>query len=296
MSDRTKAIIGLIFTSACYSVGIIAVRMMSKGLEDFTQVYLRIFLGIIIGVIVFNKSIRYKKVFTLPKKDLLTIVLMGVAGYALAVYFITVGSLKAKMVNVSIIFSTVPFWTYLYSAIFLKKRIQILPVILILVSFLGISIIATKSIIPKYQSFTIGEMYVLASAACFGIYYIGRKFLSDYLNNNELTITVMFFAFIGSLFFSFILNEKLLISNLFNFQVLIGLGISAISNVLTTKIEMFSFKKLNTVFGSQLLLFENLFSLILGYIFYHENILPPEIVGSILVIISVFFANKVIND
>lgn len=270
--------------------------MMSKGLEDFTQVYLRIFLGIIIGVIVFNKSIRYKKVFTLPKKDLLTIVLMGVAGYALAVYFITVGSLKAKMVNVSITFSTVPFWTYLYSVIFLKKRIRIVPVVLILISFLGISIISTKSIIPKYQSFTIGEMYVLASAACFGIYYIGRKFLSDYLNNNELTITVMFFAFIGSLFFSFILKEKLLISNLLNFQVLIGLGISAVSNVLTTKIEMFSFKKLNTVFGSQLLLFENLFSLILGFIVYHEKILPPEIVGSIIVIISVFFANKVIKD
>src|SRR3982751_3889062 len=114
LSKTNLAIISLCFVAFCYSLLTVVARFMSTGEQPFTQVYIRIGLAVVLGLVLFRKDINFKRLLRLPKKDWLLLTIMGTAGYGLAVDFVTLGSLHTKLLNVAVISSTVPFFVFLY--------------------------------------------------------------------------------------------------------------------------------------------------------------------------------------
>ncbi|HVX93077.1 MAG TPA: DMT family transporter, partial [Candidatus Dojkabacteria bacterium] len=212
------------------------------------------------------------------------------------VYFITQGALQTKLVNVSIIYSTIVFFSYLYSIVLLKNKVSIKLIGLILLSFLGTAFIAANSFFPTIGKLGVGDLYVLLSAATMAAYSVGRQMLSKDLNNQEITIVTMLIAGVSGIILAIISGEHLNISSLFNYEVLIGLAIGIFFNIVSTFLGNYSFEHLDVVVGNQLLLTESIFSIVIGYILYHEILTVPEVVGAIIVIISVIFGIKLINN
>lgn len=282
----------LVIVSAAYPLLSIGSRLLSEGFQPMTQVYMRILLATVALAIVFRKKIRIAHIARTPVRDRWVLLTMGTIGYSVAVYFVTLGALNAKLVNVAIIFASVPFFSYLYAFFFLKKPFDLKLTGLLLVSLIGISFVATKSFVPRFETFGIGEWFTLLATATMAWFFVGRKLLSKHLNTEEITVTVMAIAAVSGFILAIIRMETFSVSAFANPHVLLGLAIGGLMNVLVNPIEIYAFEHLDAVFGSQILLLENVFALMLGYLLYAETVSVPEIIGGLIIIISVYIANR----
>ncbi len=294
MNTKSKAVISLAIVAFGYVLLNIAARLMNEGLEPMTQVYLRIGIGFVLSLLIFKKKLSWKNIYSTSKKDWLILGIMGTVAYSIAVYFITIGAIKASLLNVSIIYSTIGFFVYFYSLLFLKSKFDPKSLFLVFTTFIGLVFISGKSFVPKLDGFGIGEIYVLVSAALMGGFSIGRKLLSKQLNNQEITTVVMLIAFISGLLIAIVKGESFPTVAAFTVPVIVGLLIGAVLNILVNYLENYAFEHIDVVLGNQILLIESLFSLVIGVLFYKEIISFPEVVGALTILISVYWSNKIL--
>lgn len=293
---RTLAIGALVVTAAGYSLLAVSTRLLAQGFQPMTQVYMRVALGTLIVALIMRRQLRWEALRSISAKDAWILFSMGTIGFSIAVYFVTMGALNAKLVNVSIIFASVPFFSYLYAYVFLKKAINQKLIGLLVASLFGIAIVSTKSFIPRPETFGTGEWFTLLATATMAWFYVARKVLSTHLNTAEITVMVMVIASISAYIFAYFRGESFALSAFTNPHVLLGLAIGGSMNALVNPIELFAFKHLDAVTGSQILLLETIFSLLLGYLLYREFITLPEVVGGLIVIGSVAVANMLSVD
>lgn len=291
-SLHSRAIAALVTTALGYSFLNVGSRFLAEGFPPMTQVYMRISLATLVLTALFWKRLRWKHMLSMSTKDAAVIISMGTIGFSICVYFITLAVLTTKLVSVTMVYASVPFFSYLYAKLFLKKPFDGRLVSLLLLSLVGISFLATKSFTPALSHFGKGEWYALIATATAAWFYVGRKLLSDRLNTQEITVSVMIIASLSAIIFALMRGESFSLAAFTNPIVLVGLAIGVGMNALVNPIEIFAFKHLDAVLGSQILLLDNVFSLILGYILYSETIGLPEFVGGAIVIASVYLANK----
>jgi drug/metabolite transporter (DMT)-like permease len=296
LSTQNKAVIGLCVVSLCFVLLAIGVRLMSEGFGPFTQVYLRIGGAFLLAISLFHKQIHFSKIKKISKKDWLLLVIMGTIGYGLAVMFVTLAVLNTTLLNTAIISSTVPFFALLYLFLINKKSIKPILLLFLLISFIGVYIITTKSFSLTINNFGIGELYALLFAAGSGAFVVSRKFLSKNLSNIEITVTIIFIAFLSSFMGAMLMGEKLEISGFTKPLALLGLVSGIIFNITTTQLQNFSFEHINPVTGSQLLLLQNIFAPILGFFLFQETVLPIEFFGAALILFGVFGYYKKAKD
>jgi drug/metabolite transporter (DMT)-like permease len=293
ITPRQLSIGFLVIVAAAYTLLSVGSRLLSEGFPPMTQVYMRIGIAVVALGILFRKKLRPAHILRTPPHDLLILFTMGTIGYSIAVYFVTLGALNAKLVNVAVIFASVPFFSYLYSFIFLKKPFQAKLSLLLLGSLVGIGLVATKSLLPRLEAFGSGEFFTLIATATMAWFFVGRKLLSSYLNTEEITIMVMGIAAISGYILAVLRGETFSLTAFHNPHVLTGLAIGGLMNVIVNPIEIYAFKHLDAVFGSQILLLENIFALLLGFALYGEVITLPEILGGLIVVGCVAMANKI---
>lgn len=291
MTVKTKAIIALLFVSLSYTLLGVGARMMGEGFGPLTQVYVRVAVGALLAILLFSRKIRWQNILNTPRKDYVGLILMGAVGYGLSVYFITEGVLRTTLLTVSVIYSTFPFFTYLYSALVFKRKLDWRLVGLIVISFWGVMMIAGRTVLPKFDALSIVALYVALSAATGAWYVIGRKLISNHLKQEELTVVIMTIATITILSGALITGEGMSWNAFSMLPVLIGLAIGAVLNLVSTYLDNFAFKILDEVFASQLLLSENIFAIFIGVVLYHERVYPIELLGALIICGSVFFSN-----
>jgi drug/metabolite transporter (DMT)-like permease len=294
-SKKKLAVIGLIVAAFGYSILGVNSRLLSQGFDSMTQVYVRISVGFLLSLFAFRKDIKIKKIRKISKSDLFWLLMMGVVGYSVGVWMITIAVLNSKLVNASAIFATTPFAVYLYSFFLLKEKINPKLIFLLSLAIYGVIIISSKSFIPTFAEFGKGEIFAVLSVITTGWWSVGRKMLSNKLNNKEITVIVMFIAAVSGIIIAMIKGEPLPIQSFTMTPVLIGIAIGAILNFALTFLENFSFQHISAVIGSQILMTSVGFSLILGLIFYQEAISIPELIGVIIIFFSVHQANKLIK-
>lgn len=293
--NRNLAVGALVVNSACYIFLAVATRLLSQGFQPLTQVYLRIGLGFLIACLIFRKEIRIPAIRTLKAKDFLPLLLMGVVGYSVAVYFITLAVLNTKLVNIAVINSAIPFFTFIYSYVVFGKSSKRTSLPLVIITVFGVLMVSTKSYIPILSQFGKGEFFALLSTATSAWFFVGRKMVTKKLNNSEILLIVMCIACVSTILLSLLMHEKLILTNIFNGYIALGLLLGGVLNVVANKLEIFAFHHIDATLGSQILMLENVFALIFGYLFYKEVIIMPEIIGGLLILGSVYMSNKQAN-
>lgn len=295
-SKKRLAILALVIVALGYVFLNVAVRLMGNGFGPITQTYMRLGGGTLISAFILRKNIRWRKLLSAPKKDYLILFIMGTIGYSVGVYFITLGALQTPFLNISVIQATMPFIVMIYAAIVLREKLQKKLFLFLLISFLGVAIVSTNSFIPVLRNFSMGDLFVLLAAASWGWYSICRKLVSPFLNNSEITIIIMPIAFLSALLFAIFAREPFSVTSLFNPEVLLGLLLGSGLNLVSAQFENFGFQQLEVVAASQILLLENFFAPFLGYLFYHELVSFPEVVGALLIVSGVYLANKFMKN
>lgn len=293
VSTRHLSIGFLIIVAASYTFLSIGSRLLAEGFQPMTQVYMRIAIATIVLIGTFRKQLRWNRLRSIASKDLWILFTMGTLGYSIAVYFATLGALNAKLINVAIIFASVPFFSYIYAMLFLKKQFDVKLTALLSISLLGISFVATKSFIPKLETFGTGEWFTLLATATMAWFFVGRKLLSKHLNTQEITVTVMAIAAASGFILALLRKETFSLTAFTNPHVILGLFIGGVMNVIVNPIEIYAFDHLDPVYGSQILLLENVFALLFGYLIYAETVSVPEMIGGAIIVICVYIANRI---
>ncbi|MBI5151646.1 MAG: DMT family transporter [Candidatus Pacebacteria bacterium] len=292
MVNKTRAMVMLMISALCYALLNVVARLLNLGFEPMTQTYLRIFLGAVVVGMIFSRKIRWSRLSHIPKQDWIYLTIIGVLGYGLMVYFISMGAIRAKLLNVAVVYATITMFTYLYSLIFFRKKFRWSIMIILFISLFGVAVLASKSYIPQLDHFGIGELFVLISAAMGAWYAVARKKLSTYLNNAEISFIVMSIASIATFLLALISGESFSFSSFSIPGVFIGLLLGATLNIISTYAENYAFQHIDAVVGNQMLLSENIFALVLGLTLYKEVVTPPELVGAVIIVGSVYVMNR----
>lgn len=290
--NQRLAVWALIAVAVGYALLNLAIRLMADAFEPLTQTYLRIFLGLFIALVIFRNKLRPRVIKKLPRRDWLVLLLMGVVGYSVGVGLITLGAINAKLVNVSVLTSTIPFFVAIYSYFALRKKVSRQMLILLMLSFVGAAMVATKAFPPVIDSLGFGEVCILLASAAFAWYSVGRKLLSDRLNNYEISVLTMAIAAVSALIFALVAGESLNLAGFLDPMVLLGLAIGAGFNIIASMFENFAFQHINAVAGSQLLLIENAVAPLFGYFFYSELVGGFELLGAAIIIVSVLMVSR----
>ena len=293
ISSRTVSILSLVGVSLGYGLLSVAARWLGTTFGLYTQVYLRIFMAMVVTIAIFPKSIRWRKIAALSFRDWLILLMMGVVGYGFMVYAITKGALITSLLNVSVLFSTVPIFVYLLGVIFLRRELRYLILILLSISIWGIGVLSSGQLLPSLSHFGVGDWWVLLSALFEAIWYLGIRLMENKLNSREMTVIAQLIATITLFILAIKSGESFpVLSNFYSWQVLLGLLVGVVMNVLAPLVTIYAFKHLDEVFATQLFLSENIFALFVGYFFYGETIGFISLLGAGVVVASVYTMNK----
>jgi len=287
-TEYQKGVLALIFLALVFaSMGLFA-RYLATGFLLFQQVYLRMLAAFIVGYVVFRKQISIGKFRKLPLREWLIILFRAVSYSLFGIILFTQAIIIAKYSNVSFI-GSLPM-TAILGFILLREKLSFRKLALVLFAFVGVFLISVKEY-SNILNWGKGEILTFISTVFFSLSYIARKWQSDLLNNEELTTANFLVAFLVVFILSILKGDGLPISG-WNWGLLlavIGVGIFNISNVFLTN---YGFQRVEVVLASNILTLESVFAVILGFLFYREIPLPKELLGGLIITLSVIGTNR----
>src|SRR3989339_185910 len=204
LSEKQKGIISLVLLALVFSSMGIFARYMKTSFTLFQQVYLRVGMAFLLGTILFNRKINFKKFLILPIHEWLVLIFRALTLYLFGVSLFTYGILNAKYSNVSFI-SALPL-TAVFGFILLKEKFSYQKLLYVFLAFLGVIFISASDFNNVFN-WGKGELVTLISVVFFSLSYISRKWHSKILNNYEITTLIFFISLISILFTSISLKE-----------------------------------------------------------------------------------------
>ena len=124
-----------------------------------------------------------------------------------------------------------------------------------------------------------------------GWVYIARKWQSDLLNNKELTVINFLVAFLAVFVVSVIKGDGLPLTG-WHWGLLLAVVGAGIFNIMNVFLTNYGFQKIEAVLASNLLTLESVFAVFFGFLFYKETPFVKELLGGVVIVLSVIGMNK----
>ncbi|MBK6977023.1 MAG: EamA family transporter [Cytophagaceae bacterium] len=224
-------------------------------------------------------------------KDFGIIALLSLLGYYWASWFDFRGLQYISAGLERIILFSYPTLVIIFSSIFLGKKISRNGVIALVITYLGIAIIALDPKILSSKNFALGAGLVLISSVTYALYLtFGGEMIKKYGSINFNTLAMIFSSVYVIIHFKAFTNVA--IFELPDGVYLYGLALAIVSTVIPTFLVMEGIKLLGAGLGSIVGSIGPVATVILGYIFLGETLSLQEILGSVLVLIGVLIIGK----
>jgi len=283
MDRKYLGYIYMISVALIWGVAYTAIKILLGVMDPFTLGSVRFIFSLIFFVpVVF--LIRVK----IERKDLITIVMMGLTGVALYQIFYNSGAEGVSAGLGSIFISTEPIFIYLLSMAFLNERFRVSKMLGIIISFLGIFIIFFEEI--RTITGLISIILITLASISWSIYTILSKNVLEKYNVLYVTSlsSIIGTFFIIPFFFKFtILVYKF---NIFDWFSLFFLA--AFATFLAFYLNFKGVSILSPSTASVFYYLAPIFTILSAYILIHETITIVTIIGGILVIGGVAIVNK----
>ncbi|MDA1681093.1 DMT family transporter [Bacillus cereus group sp. TH152-1LC] len=182
-----KEICMLLVAVILWGTAIAPTKWALESIQPFTLLFIRLFFAggicLLFSFKQLKRSVVYKQV---PWKRMSLLSFTGVAGYFM---FTSYGISLTSGLHVSIIDAALPLVTILFSAFFLKEKIQLNYWIGIMLGAIGVLLITVPSDNTDQEVSLIGDILILLSTFLFAFYTIllKRPRQERYLSNNVFT-------------------------------------------------------------------------------------------------------------
>lgn len=271
MNNRRKALLLMLFSTFCFSLMQLIVKLIGDGIPTMEKVFARNLVTLFVGVFMVLRGGPEDTFLGKPKNRpflLLRSVLgfIGVAGYFYATAYMNVA-------DASMLQRSSPFFVILLSSLFLHYALK-----RVYLTALGLAFIGAMLVIqPRFDMSVVPALVGFLSAAGAGGAYV----VINYLKGKESNATIIFFFSLVSSLLSLITGGRnFVIPGKMQFFMLIGVGIFAgIGQIALTQAY-----KLSNPGGVSIMNYSGIiFSAILGFVFLNERISAKSYLGMALI-------------
>lgn len=271
----------ILATAVIYgSFGIMA-RFLNDGFGYYSQILVRASIALLIaGILVVLNKVSFK----LSKSQLIKIIALGTA-YFWGTTAFTIGSNMSKISVLLFMMYVGSFTTTLIaSAVFFKEKLTFTKVIALVVVLTGLSLTFNFN----FNDFSIGALLGVLCGVSDSVGNALRKSLGSV--NRDLVLTIQFLIAIAWAGLLILLTQEIIIKEI-NAKVVIAAIAFGLALVLSGKLLLKGFKKIDFTVGQIVLSSEIFFATLLSFLFFLETPTGSELLGGILIFIGVSLVN-----
>ncbi|PEM39183.1 hypothetical protein CN611_31975 [Bacillus wiedmannii] len=288
-----KEICMLLVAVILWGTAIAPTKWALESIQPFTLLFIRLFLAggicLLFSFKQLKRSVVHKQV---PWKRMSLLSFTGVAGYFM---FTSYGISLTSGLHVSIIDAALPLVTILFSAFFLKEKIQLNYWIGIVLGAIGVLLITIPSSNVDQEVSLIGDILILLSTFLFAFYTVllKRPKQEQYLSNKVFTTLTLIIGAVILLPFAMAETFYYGLPKIETWKV----GLSVIYLVIGATILAYWFwnRALETVSASVSGLYLNalpLISIVASIVLLNESLTWRIVIGGSLVLFGVIWADK----
>jgi len=280
MKNKKLAILLMLISALSFSF----MGVMVKNLSHLPFVE-AVFFRNVVSVIIAASMILYKKIpIVQSKKNLKLLIARSVIGLmGVTAYFYSIQNMP--LADSAILNKMSPFFVLIFAFILLKERINKYQILTVILAFIGIAFV----IKPELDSNILPSLVGLGAAITAGLAYTIIRMLSG---KEHPTTIVFFFSAISVLVMLPLLIIYYVQPSTTDFIYLILTGVfAAIGQYCLTYSYKFAKASEVSIYGYATVIF----SAILAYILWHENLSFSSIVGILVVLTASYLNYKVIT-
>ena len=187
-----------------------------------------------------------------------------------------------------------PSFVVVLSAILFKQKIQANLIIALIFSYIGLLIIFSSALsdIRINEQFWIGVGYILLCAVTFALFYIGNQWLIPKMGAFAFTNISMLLACAAVIIHYLIQNNFSMYWSGLAWQVYLFAALMAfVSTVIPSYMVSYSIQYIGAAKSSIVASFGPVSTIILAYIFLNERLSVIQILGGLVIIISITILN-----
>lgn len=274
-----------IFLMVIWGLSYLSIKVVVSEIEPTLLAFYRFLIASIILYILMKLKYPEEKVM---KEDRVKMVLGGFFGVAVYFFFENYAVAFTSASNVSILISSIPIFTLLSQRIIFKEKLTTFKTLGATLSVIGIIIVvSTKDKVNIFSSGTLGDLMALGAAISWVIYNIvTSKFKGEYKSITISTYQTIF----GTIFLSpaLLISRPTIPSSLAIMNILY---LSIACSVIGYIVYIFCLKKLGATVITTYINLQPIISLAAAALILKESITFIQMVGSIIIIVGVFFVN-----
>ncbi|HAT04078.1 MAG TPA: hypothetical protein DCS29_04935 [Candidatus Magasanikbacteria bacterium] len=293
--NKKKTILSLIFATLIWASTYSVTKI---GLQDIAPFTLALIRGILATSILFIFCVTkglLREIFDFIKMHLGTTLLLGLLGTFLLQSFNNFGLKYSSSIMGGILINASPIFILFLSILFLKESTSRNKILGIILGFTGIvimTLVGENFSDFKTQNTFFGNIMLLAVALCWAIYsIIIKKNISRF---QPLTLTFISYL-VGTIFFipTVLINKDPLVFHAYSFiswVIILYLGIfgSAAAYLLWN----YGVKYIEVSKASIYQYLSPAIAILLGFLFLHEKIDTPDILGIIMVFGGIYVSQR----
>jgi len=270
--NGVSALFGAAFIYASFGV---LIREMAKMFGDNAQVAFRFMIALIVLSIVLHIK---KKSLKLPSEAIKKALMLGLAfGGVLLLFTISVNNTKIAN-SVFLLYSGSIISSLIIGTIVLKEKLTSIKIIAIALSLIGLAMYSSALI-----SLSIGITTAVASGLLDGVANAIRKTLKGYDRN-----VVLWYQFLlGSAFALLVMlvSGETIIEQAAFLPIIVGV-VFGLLQIGLGNLLLYGFQHFDVNVGTVILACELIFSIVLGFIFFHEIPTSNELTGGLLIFVA----------
>ena len=282
---RTKpsGIICLLITAIIWGSSFVAQSIGMQSIDAFTFTGIRTLLGMLFLLpftFIINKGFDFSK--KALKKGLILGIVFSIAQnfQQFAFYYSTSG-------KIAFITAFYMFFVPLFSVLFLRKKIAVLTWLSILMGLVGLFFLCINS--DEIANINPGDILALVCAVFYAVQImLIDRFLEDGTSGVQLSFMQFFVAGIISVIAMFIFEKPVIADIKTAAPSLLYSGIMSCGIAYT--LQIVGQKNASPVVASLLMCLESVFAVITAAIILHENLLPREMAGCLIMFAAIIIS------
>ncbi|MFD2572402.1 DMT family transporter [Spirosoma soli] len=225
----------------------------------------------------------------LTLRQWLTLAMLGITGYYLASFFNFLGLVYITASLERILLFTYPTFVLLMNAFGFGRRVTLLQVIALLLTYAGILIAFIGNIESSTQKdVVLGAFWVILSGFVYAIYLVGGDSMISRIGSQRFTCYAMMAATVPTVLHC-ALQNGLHLGGFPTPVYILGLSMGIFVTVIPTFMIAEGIKRVGSGNASIIGSVGPIFTIVLSTVVLHETISTGQIIGTLLVLTGVFF-------
>jgi drug/metabolite transporter (DMT)-like permease len=290
-----KIYIKLLFTTLFWGGAFVAGKVVSQNVGPFSIAFQRFAIASVLLILLTWKI--EGKLPALKKFQILPVILLGMTGIFTYNVLFFKGLKIIEASRASLIIATCPIFITIFSAIFLKEKINLIKVLGIIISICGAIVVISKGNISRIFETGLGrgELYIFCCVLTWVAYSLIGKTV---MRNLSPLASVSYSAIVGAVALFIPACFEGLIRNIAN-QSMLDWSCICYMGIFATVIGFVWYyqgvQRLGPTKTGLFINFVPVFAILCAFIILHEPITISLVVGTALVISGVYLTNRTTN-